>query len=66
MKKYLNKIVLSIFALAIGALMNTKTFAMTPTWPNDAKFNRGVSNAYYYVDSTANSYTSRINAAVNN
>lgn len=66
MKKYLNKMILSMFALVIGAFISTNVFAMTPTWPNDAKFDRGVSNAYYYVDGTATSYTSRINAAVDN
>ena len=66
MKKYVNKMILSMFAFVIGAFISTNVFAMTPTWPNDAKFDRGVSNAYYYVDGTATSYTSRINAAVDN
>lgn len=42
---FMKKNILFIVVL-IGLLSNT-IFAMTPTWPNDAKFNRSVSNAYY-------------------
>lgn len=49
----MKKIVIICFVI-IGLLSNN-IFAMTPTWPNDAKFNRSVSNAYYYVDSSASS-----------
>lgn len=40
--------------------------AMTPTFPNDARFTRGVDNTCYYIDSSATGYTSAINSAANN
>lgn len=56
------------FALAILfiLLLSISSFAMTPTWTNDAKFTRGVSNTCYYISSSASSYTSKINAAAQN
>ncbi len=66
MKKFLKKFKLVFGVALVSFCLSTNVFAMTPTWPNDAKFDRGVSNAYYYVDSSASGYTSRINAAVNN
>ncbi|MGN1013048.1 MAG: matrixin family metalloprotease [Clostridia bacterium] len=47
-------------------IFSCSVFAMTPTFTNDAKFTRGVSNCCYYVDSTASSYTSNVNSAANN
>ena len=47
-------------------IFSCSVFAMTPTYTNDAKFTRGVSNCCYYVDSTASSYTSNVNSAANN
>lgn len=47
-------------------IISCDVFAMTPTFTNDAKFTRGVSNCCYYVDSTASGYTSNINSAANN
>lgn len=32
-------------------MANTSIYAMTPTFPNNAKFSRGVSNTCYYIDS---------------
>jgi predicted Zn-dependent protease len=46
--------------------LNCSIFAMTPTYSNNAKFSRGVSNCCYYVDSTASGYTSQVNSAANN
>ncbi len=66
MKKLMKKFVMTLSVLTVGFVTSANVFAMTPTWPNDAKFTRGVSKAYYYVDSTANSYIPRINAAVDN
>lgn len=56
MKKTIKHFFVSLSAIAIGALMTNNIFAMTPTWINDAKFSRGVSKAYYYVDSSASSF----------
>ena len=36
-----------LFIVVLIGLLSNTIFAMTPTWPNDAKFNRSVSNAYY-------------------
>lgn len=47
-------------------IFSCSIFAMTPTYTNDAKFTRGVSNCCYYIDSTASSYTSNVNSAANN
>ena len=55
-----------LFIVVLIGLLSNTIFAMTPTWPNDAKFNRSVSNAYYYVDSSASSYTYQINDAIDN
>ena len=66
MKKIIKKIAVAFSLMTISAITSINVFAMTPTWPNDAKFSRGVSKAYYYVDSTASAYTSRINSAVDN
>lgn len=66
MNNLVKKITMSISAVIFGIFTTSSIFAMSPTYPNDAKFSRGVSNAYYYVDSSASSYTSKINEAVNN
>lgn len=47
-------------------MANTSIYAMTPTFPNNAKFSRGVSNTCYYIDSNCSQYTSQINSAINN
>lgn len=64
MKKGVKKITFILTALAL--CVSSNAFAMTPTFPNDAKFSRGVSNCCYYVDSTASGYTGQINAAADN
>lgn len=61
MKKFF---IILIFNIIL--LVNTTTYAMTPTFPNDAKFSRGVSKTCYYVDSNCSQYTSQINSAINN
>ncbi len=53
------------FILTI-CVFSCSVFAMTPTYTNDAKYSRGVSNACYYIDGTASGYTSNINSAANN
>ena len=65
MKKLI--IIISLFSLFMVDMFFIKNiFAMTPTYPNDAKFSRGVGNAYYYVGSSATGYTSKINSAKDN
>ena len=49
MKKLMKKFVMTLSVLTVGFVTSANVFAMTPTWPNDAKFTRGVSKAYYYV-----------------
>ena len=55
-----------LFIVVLIGLLSNTIFAMTLTWQNEAKFNRSVSNAYYYVDSSASSYTYQINDAIDN
>jgi len=55
-----------IFLTVLALLFSGVAFARTPTYPNDAKFTRGVSNTCYYVDGTASAYTDQINSAANN
>lgn len=59
MKRYLLCfiMIISLFFVKFGTVD-----ALVGTWPNDAKFTRGVKNTCYYVHSTANAYTARINA----
>ena len=65
MKKLI--IIISLFSLFMVDMFFIKNiFAMTPTYPNDAKFSRGVGNADYYVGSSATGYTSKINSAIDN
>lgn len=59
------KIILSIF-IFFTLVISKSVFARTPTFPNNAKYTRGVSKVCYYVDSTASGYTSLINSAINN
>lgn len=56
-------IAVSILAILFVLLMSTKASAYVLI---GGRFTRGVGNTCYYVDSTASSYTSRINAAANN
>lgn len=59
------KIFLGAFLMLV--LFNTgNIFARTPTFPNNAKYTRGVGKTCYYVDSSANGYTNLINSAINN
>ena len=59
MKKfYLFVIIMVIFLLDV-----TMVSAATPTFPNKAKFTRGVKNTCYYVDSTARTYLKYIKPA---
>lgn len=55
-----------IFLTTIALTLSSAVFAMTPTYTNNAKFNRGVGNCCYYVDSSASGYTSSINSAAYN
>ncbi|MBO5476619.1 MAG: matrixin family metalloprotease [Clostridia bacterium] len=65
MKKFFKK-TFCMFAI-LTIFVGGNIFAtMTPTFPNDIKFSRGVSNCCYYVDSSASSYTSQINSAADN
>lgn len=61
----MKKIVLA-FLFSVILLGNANVFAMTPTWPYDAKFTRGVSNTCYYVDSSASGYLSQVDTAMGN
>lgn len=54
-------IIATLFAIIILGYGNIVR-AMDGTFPNDAKFTRGVKNTCYYVDSTASSFTSKINS----
>lgn len=40
--------------------------AMTPTWENDAKFTRGVTNTTYYISPSANEYREPFYTAADN
>lgn len=57
--------IVNIFLLAIIFILffSNNVFAYNLL---GGKYSRGVSNTWYYVDSTASSYTTRINAAANN
>lgn len=55
-----------IFLTIITCILSSSVFAMTPTYTNDAKFNRGVGNCCYYVDGSASGYTNQINDAAYN
>lgn len=57
---------IAISLLAINILVGSTAFARTPTFPNNAKFSRGVGNCCYYIDSTASSYSNQITSAANN
>lgn len=59
MKKYL----FSLFIGVIFLLGMDGVSAMTPTWPNNAKFSRGVGNTCYWISGSASGYTSSINVA---
>lgn len=61
MKKLFNILFLFLLVFFIN-----NVFAMTPTFPNNAKFTRGVSNTCYYIDNNASQYTNVINSAINN
>lgn len=52
--------------LFLSLSISTKIQAMTPTFPNNARFTRGVGNTCYFVDQSASGYLSSINAAVQN
>lgn len=45
------------------SLTNLGAVSRTPTYPKNSKFSRGVANTCYYINSTASSYTSKINKA---
>lgn len=64
MKKF-KKTISLLIVLSILTLSNN-VFAMSPTFPNEIRYTRGVGNTCYYVDSSARSYTSMVNAAANN
>lgn len=49
---------------AINSVFATEV-TMSPTYEHEIRYSRGVSNTCYYVDSTAATYTSRINQAAN-
>lgn len=66
MKNIIKKFIISLNILFGVFVITNNVFAMTPTFPNDAKFSRGVGNAYYYVDASASGYTQNINDSVNN
>ena len=57
---------LFIFFTTLVLTLSSVTFAMTPTYTNDAKFNRGVGNCCYYVDGSASGYANQISSAANN
>lgn len=62
----MKKSFIMILLLGILFLSTSNVFAIVPTYPNNAKFNRGVSNMCYYVDSSIASHTGYINSALNN
>lgn len=57
---------LFILIITIALTLGSVTYAMTPTFPNDAKFSRGVGNCCYYIDSVASGYSNQIYSAASN
>lgn len=55
-----------VFVLVVFFGIPTNVLAMTPTFDNNAKFNRGVSKVCYYVDNSISGYTNYINDALYN
>lgn len=65
--KYLKKFNFIVIAFVFALLFEKNVFAaMTPTFPNNVKFSRGVGNCCYYIDGTASGYTSAVNSAAYN
>lgn len=62
----MKKILVLFLVITCIFILGDNVFGRTNTFPNDAKFSRGVGNTTYYVDSSASSYTSQANAAANN
>lgn len=50
----------------LTCVISSSVFAMTPTYTNNAKYSRGVSNCCYYIDGSASGYTNNINSAASN
>jgi len=62
----LKRFIFSVSLFMVFTLFSETLFAMTPTFPNNAKFTRGVGNTCYYIGSGASGYTSLINTAMYN
>lgn len=57
---------ITIFALIIANINLSPIKAMTPTWKNNAKFSRGVSNTCYWIHSSASQYVMNVITAASN
>lgn len=57
---------LIIFSIIIFMILAYDVSAMTPTFPNEIRFSRGVGNTCYWISNTASNYGSEINSAANN
>ncbi len=62
----MKKSLVVILLILVLSISTSNVFAIVPTYPNNAKFNRGVGNVCYYVDSSVSSNTWYINDAINN
>lgn len=63
MKIKLKRIVFISFMLLLTV---TNALAMTPTWPNNARFTRGVRNTTYYIAPSARPYAANVRTAARN
>lgn len=63
-KKMLVAIILLFVLFFMSAYSNVYA-VMSPTYPHEIKYSRGVSNVCYVVSSSASAYTSYINSAAN-
>lgn len=62
------KLLITILLISVLFIINvsSKAYAvMSPTYPNEIRYSRGVSNVCYVVSSSASGYTSYINSAAN-
>ncbi len=66
MKKIFNVILSLCMLITAFCLTNTSVLAATSSYPNDAKFTRGVGNTCFWISSSASSYASNIRKASNN
>lgn len=66
MKKVFKVLLSAFIFMGIFGLTNTTIYASTPTWPNGARFTRGVGNTCFWISSSAAPYAANIRSAANN